>query len=89
MLLRPGPIPRGEGWAFELKWDGFRAIVATENGLRVRSRRGWKMTAHVPELGTPPRGLVLDGELVAFNDTGATHWPLLCERVLHGNRSIA
>ena len=40
MLLRPGPIPAGEGWAFELKWDGFRAIVSTENDLRVRSRRG-------------------------------------------------
>ena len=31
---------------------------------------------------------MLDGELVAFNDTGAPHWPLVCERVLHGNRSI-
>jgi bifunctional non-homologous end joining protein LigD len=31
---------------------------------------------------------VLDGELVAFNDDGAPHWPLLCERVLHGNSSI-
>ena len=38
MLLRPEPIPTGEGWAFELKWDGFRAIVSTEDGLRVRSR---------------------------------------------------
>jgi ATP-dependent DNA ligase len=26
--------------AFELKWNGFRAIVSTENDLRVRSRRG-------------------------------------------------
>ena len=88
MLLRPGPIPTGEGWAFELKWDGFRAIVSTDNGLGVRSRRGWNMTAQVPELRALPRGLVLDGELVAFNDQGAPHWPLLCERVLHGNRSI-
>jgi ATP-dependent DNA ligase len=39
MLLRTGPIPSGEGWVFELKWDGFRAIVSTEDGLRVRSRR--------------------------------------------------
>lgn len=46
------------------------------------------MTTHVPELGCLPRGLLLDGELVAFNEKGAPHWPLLCERVLHGNRSI-
>jgi len=46
------------------------------------------MTEHVAELEALPRGLVLDGELVAFNDQGAPHWPLVCERVLHGNRSI-
>lgn len=46
------------------------------------------MTTHVPELGCLPRGLLLDGEPVAFNEKGAPHWPLLCERVLHGNRSI-
>src|SRR5262245_21669092 len=39
MLLRPGSIRTGDGWAFELKYDGFRAIVSTEDGLRVRSRR--------------------------------------------------
>jgi len=32
---------------------------------------------------------VLDGELVALNDAGAPHWPLLCDRVLHGDTSIA
>jgi bifunctional non-homologous end joining protein LigD len=88
MLLRPGGIPSGGGWAFELKLDGFRAIVCTEDGLRVRSRRGWNMTSRLPELAAMPPGLVLDGELVAFNGDGAPHWPLLCERVLHGNRSI-
>ena len=46
MLLRPGGIPSGDGWAFELKYDGFRAIVSTEDGLQVRSRRGWNMTEH-------------------------------------------
>jgi bifunctional non-homologous end joining protein LigD len=71
MLLRPGGIPSGDGWAFELKWDGFRVMVSTEGELRVRSRRGWNMTHHVPELACLPRGLVLDGELVAANDRGA------------------
>jgi hypothetical protein len=41
MLSRPGPLPSGSGWSFELKWDGFRALVSTEDDLRVRSRRGW------------------------------------------------
>ena len=52
MLLRPGAIPTGAGWAFELKYDGFRAIVSTENGLDVRSRRNWRMADRVPELET-------------------------------------
>ena len=89
MLLRPGSIPSGDGWSFELKYDGFRAIVSTHDGLEVRSRREWNMTDRVPELRQLPSGLVLAGELVAFDDQGAPHWPLLCERVLHGNTTIA
>jgi ATP-dependent DNA ligase len=40
MLLRAGQIPTGQGWSFEVKWDGFRALLSTVDGLRVRSRRG-------------------------------------------------
>jgi bifunctional non-homologous end joining protein LigD len=66
MLSRAGPLPAGQGWSFELKWDGFRAIVSTEDGLAVRSRRGWNMTSVLPDLRALPAGLVLDGELVAW-----------------------
>lgn len=34
MLSRPGPLPTGSRWSFELKWDGFRAIVSTETPRR-------------------------------------------------------
>ena len=88
MLLRPGPIPSGGAWAFELKYDGFRAIVSTEQGFDVRSRRGWRMGDRVRELEALPTGLVVDGELVAFNESGAPHWPLVCNRVLHGDTTI-
>jgi ATP-dependent DNA ligase len=36
MLSRTAPMLLGSGWSFELKWDGFRAIVSTEDGLAVR-----------------------------------------------------
>ena len=88
MLSRPGPLPHGRGWSFEVKWDGFRALVSTEDGLRVRSRRGWNMTLALPELARLPAGLVLDGELVAFNGQGDPHFPLLCRRVLNYDRSV-
>ena len=61
MLSRPGLLPSGRAWSFELKWDGFRALVSTEDGLRVRSRRGWNMTPALLELRKLPTGLVLDG----------------------------
>lgn len=63
MLSRSGPLPSGSAWSFELKWDGFRAIVSTEDGLRVRNRRGWNMTLVLPELPKLPANPVLDGEL--------------------------
>src|SRR3954451_9684517 len=88
MLSSPGEIPTGPGWSFEVKWDGFRALVSTEDGLLVRSRRGWNMTPRLPELQSLPAGLVLDCELVAFNDAGDPDWPLLCNRVLHGDSAI-
>jgi ATP-dependent DNA ligase len=40
MLARPASLPLDSGYSYEVKWDGFRAVVSTENGLRVRSRRG-------------------------------------------------
>ena len=46
------------------------------------------MTELLPELEALPKGLVLDGELVAFNDDGDPHFPLLCRRMLHGDRSV-
>jgi bifunctional non-homologous end joining protein LigD len=88
MLSRQGDLPQGSRWAFEVKWDGFRAIVSTEDGLRVRSRRGWNMTDALPELRALPSGLVLDGEVVAFNEKGDPHFPLLARRVLNYDRSI-
>jgi bifunctional non-homologous end joining protein LigD len=88
MLARPSDLPRRGAYSFEVKWDGFRAIVSTENGLAVRSRRGWSMEEYVPELAALPAGLVLDGELVAFGDDGRPSFPLLARRVLHRSHAI-
>src|SRR5688572_32844729 len=87
MRSRPGPLPVGAGWSFEPKYDGFRAVISTENGLRVRSRRGWDMTPALPELENLPAGLVLDGELVAWKGH-EPHFPALCRRMLNGDTSI-
>jgi len=86
MPSRPGPLPSGSEWSFEVKWDGFRALVSTEDGLRVRSRRGWNMTELLPELRGLPTGLVIDGELVAWKQ--AQPYPLVCRRVLNRDMTV-
>lgn len=87
MLSRPGSLPTGQGWSYELKWGGFRALVSTEDELRVRSRRGWKTTPVLPELRELPAGLVLDGELVAWKGS-EPYFPLVCRRVLNQDMSV-
>lgn len=76
MLATSGPLPTDEErWAFEPKWDGFRAIVQTDGrGIRVWSRRGTDLAGRLPELAPlaaalPPR-TTLDGELVVFDSEG-------------------
>jgi ATP-dependent DNA ligase len=90
MLAQSGQawVLKAPGYAYEVKWDGFRTIVGLNGDLRVRRRRGWDMTELVPELASIPVQGVFDGELVAFDETGRPSWPLLCRRILHRERDI-
>ncbi len=69
------PDDAGE-WAYEMKWDGYRAIVEVADGrLRIASRRGNDVTKDYPELAglvdaSPVADVVLDGELVVLDDDG-------------------
>jgi bifunctional non-homologous end joining protein LigD len=88
MLARSGPIPSGD-YAFEVKWDGFRALLKRDHDeFHVLSRRCWEMTSLLPELGNLPANGLFDGELVAFAD-GQPHFPLVCDRLLHRDASVA
>jgi len=63
-------------WAFEGKWDGYRLLVGANHGeLTLRSRSGRDVTAEFPQLASVAADLadhhvVLDGELVALDDSG-------------------
>ena len=52
MLARTGTLPRDNGeWAYEIKWDGVRAIGYVDGGrLRLESRNGNDITPRYPEL---------------------------------------
>lgn len=76
-------------WWFEVKWDGYRAVVGAEMGkVRARSRRGLDLLSPFPEIGTLdiPDGVVLDGEIVAFDDDGRPSFQLLQRRTGFGGR---
>jgi bifunctional non-homologous end joining protein LigD len=76
-----------ERWWFEVKWDGYRVIVGSENGvIRARSRRGLDLLGPFPEIGSLeiPDGVVVDGEVVAFDDTGTPSFSLLQRRTGFG-----
>jgi bifunctional non-homologous end joining protein LigD len=62
-------------WAFEMKWDGIRAIAEVRGGeVRLFSRNGVDITVSYPELGeladVVDGDAVLDGEIVALDRTG-------------------
>jgi ATP-dependent DNA ligase len=58
-------LPEGEGWGYEPKLDGFRAIVFCDGDEHlVQSRNGKPLDRYFPELRFPAGRYVLDGELV-------------------------
>ena len=65
-------LPTGDGYAFEPKWDGFRAIVfASADDVYIQSRDLRPLDRYFPELHTVfrerlPAGCVLDGDLDGF-----------------------
>lgn len=89
MLARSGPLPIYGRWSFEVKWDGFRALVSTRDGLHVRGRRPWNAAASLPELEGLPPGLILDGELIVSDQEGLPSYSAVRERLQRGDSSPA
>jgi bifunctional non-homologous end joining protein LigD len=88
MLARAGPLPREDGrWAYEVKWDGVRAIGYADGGrLRLESRNLNDITPRYPELRELGRALgareaILDGEVVAFDADGRPNFQRLQGRM--------
>jgi ATP-dependent DNA ligase len=75
MLAKPADgLPSGDGWLFEPKWDGFRAIVFRDgDDLLIQSRDLKPLDRYFPELAAPlkaslPERCVVDGEVVISKD---------------------
>ncbi len=89
MLAKAGDLPRDDdpAWAYEIKWDGIRAIAVSEPGtLRLFTRNQNEVSARYPELRPFNRALshhraILDGEVVAFGPDGTPSFSALQGRM--------
>ncbi|MGN8048325.1 ATP-dependent DNA ligase [Curtobacterium sp. 22159] len=73
-------------WAFEMKWDGIRALATVRDGrVTLRSRNDNDLTDQYPELQElgERAGVdgVFDGEIVALDDRGRPSFQLLQNRM--------
>jgi bifunctional non-homologous end joining protein LigD len=88
MLATAGALPaKDEGWAYEVKWDGVRAVAYIDGGrVRALTRNDKDLTVSFPELRAVgellgARPAVLDGELVALGPDGRSSFGLLQQRL--------
>jgi bifunctional non-homologous end joining protein LigD len=87
-----GPFDH-DGWTFEIKWDGVRAVTTVwrpgrgdDGGVRLVSRQGNDISGGYPELAglwerVVARNAVLDGEIVAFDEHGRPSFQRLQQRM--------
>jgi bifunctional non-homologous end joining protein LigD len=96
MLATAGTLPADDsGWAYEMKWDGLRALAFISGGtVRLTSRTCRDISHAYPELETPPQALsgadvVLDGEIVALAAGGWPDFEALQQRMNIGQKAQA
>ncbi len=96
MRATTGPTPSDDtGWAYEIKWDGMRAIAFCDRGaLRLTSSNGIDATLRFPELAPLATSLVanrviLDGEIITFAPDGRPDFGRLQHRMHVSNAAAA
>jgi DNA ligase D-like protein (predicted ligase) len=72
----------GPGWAYEIKLDGYRAVgVKSDRGVNLFSRRHKSFNHQYPflveALNDLPEGTVVDGEVVALDESGRPNFNML------------
>ena len=83
-------LPAGENWAYEPKYDGFRAIVFVDGEpSMIQSRGGKPLARYFPELQFPPGRYVLDGEIVIDSSDGGQDFDALQQRIHPAQSRIA
>ena len=82
LALSRKQLPTGEGWAYEPKYDGFRALAFVDGAeLFLQSRSGRPLARYFPELDFPEGRYVIDGELLILDDDGREVFDALQNRL--------
>jgi bifunctional non-homologous end joining protein LigD len=88
MLARSGKLPSNEeAYGFEVKWDGIRTILFSDHGhITLQGRNFSDFTPRYPEVrefsrAQGARRLILDGEVVAFDEQGRPSFERLQSRM--------
>jgi len=87
-------LPEGDEWLYELKLDGYRALLIKDGDrVTLQSRNQKDLTRMYPSVAAAGRGLkpkraVLDGEIVAVDASGRPSFQALQHRSLHPTHQI-
>ncbi len=84
LLCERKTLPRGPGWHFEIKYDGYRLLASTGAAPQLKSRNGANATIWFPELvealAALPAGSIIDGEVCVLDDIGRSDFERLHAR---------
>ena len=87
-------LPEGEQWIYEVKFDGYRALLLKDGGhVQIRSRNDNNLTATYPTITAAASRLkadtaLLDGEIVALDAEGRPSFQALQHRSAHRGYAI-
>ena len=82
LLLRTEKLPQGPDWLYEIKLDGYRILAINSEGkVRLRSRNDNDFTPRYAQIASAlhclPNETVIDGEVVALDESGRPDFNLL------------
>jgi bifunctional non-homologous end joining protein LigD len=88
-------VPAGAAWLHEMKYDGYRCLIAIAGGeARIYTRTGLDWTGKFPEIAAAAGDIqcasaLLDGEIVALDDKGKTGFSALQQAISEGGRGLS
>ncbi|PSJ39596.1 DNA ligase D [Allosphingosinicella deserti] len=87
-------VPSGSGWIHEMKYDGYRCLLAIAGGkAKVYTRSGLDWSDKFPEIVDAAASLevgsaLLDGEIVSLDDKGSSSFSALQQAISEGGRGL-